>query len=215
MGNYYHMQKIILSALIFISSVSTTLALGNGDRLDLAITPIRSDMTAIVGGITSGSVTLYNNSDQSYSFRMSAEDCTMTADYRAPLCSPASTGALSTLSLASWISFDDASLFTIAPKSKRSISYTINTPANATPGGHYGAIFFNSPDHSNGGTISMNRRIGSLLLVTVPGNIIVAPEFGSILVDMHGASGPSGSNVGGDFWQFSQSAPIIDQVTDK
>ena len=36
----------------------------------------------------------------------------------------------------------------------------------------------------------MNRRIGSLLLVTVPGNIIVAPAFGSILVDTHGGASP-------------------------
>jgi hypothetical protein len=63
-----------------------------------------------------GSVTLYNNSDQSYSFVMSAEDCTATADYRAPLCTPTNTGALSINSLASWITFDTTGLFPVAPK---------------------------------------------------------------------------------------------------
>ncbi len=61
----------------------------------------------------------------------------------------------------------------------------------------------------------MNRRIGSLLLVTVPGNIIVAPEFGSILIDTHGGSSPSGDNRGRDFWQFNRSKPLIEQVKKK
>lgn len=60
----------------------------------------------------------------------------------------------------------------------------------------------------------MNRRIGSLLLVTVPGNIVVAPEFGSMLIDTHGGASPSGSNVGRDFWKFSQSGSIIDRLRD-
>lgn len=58
----------------------------------------------------------------------------------------------------------------------------------------------------------MNRRIGSLLLVTVPGNIIVAPEFGSILIDTHGGASASISNVGRDFWKFSRSGSIMDQL---
>lgn len=134
MENYNHMLKILFSVIFFCTTLSTVLALGTGDRLNLAITPIRADIVASTGITTSGSVTLYNNSDQSYSFVMSAEDCTATADYRAPLCTPTTTGSLSIASLASWISFDTTTLFTIAAKSNRTIAYSINTPANAVPG---------------------------------------------------------------------------------
>ena len=129
---------------------------------------------------------------------MSAEDCTVTADYKAPLCTPISGSGVTIYSLASWISFETTGLFTIAPKSNRKINYSINTPTGAIPGGHYGAIFFNSPEHNNvtGGSISMNRRIGSLLLVTVPGDIVVAPEFGSVLIDTSGPGGGGGTSVG-------------------
>ena len=41
-----HMQKILSSVLIFLASLSTIFALGTGDRLDLAITPIRVDILA-------------------------------------------------------------------------------------------------------------------------------------------------------------------------
>lgn len=61
----------------------------------------------------------------------------------------------------------------------------------------------------------MNRRIGSLLLVTVPGDIIVAPEFGSILIDTHGGASPSNQTTGRDFWQFNTGKPIKDQLHEK
>jgi hypothetical protein len=152
---------------------------------------------------------------------MSAEDCTVTADYRAPLCTPASGSGVTVNSLASWISFETTGLFIIAPKSNRKVNYTINTPRGAIPGGHYGAIFFNSPENSNvtGGNISMNRRIGSLLLVTVPGDIVVDPEFGSILIDTAGPgggiSGAVGSSTSVPFFGIDGNLPLIEQLTNK
>jgi hypothetical protein len=152
---------------------------------------------------------------------MSAEDCTVTVDYKAPLCTPASGSGVTVNSLASWISFETTGLFTIAPKGNRKINYIINTPSGAIPGGHYGAIFFNSPESGNitGGSISMNRRIGSLLLVTVPGDIVVAPEFGSILVDTAGPgggmSGAGGGSTGTPFFSFDGNGPLIGQLTHK
>jgi hypothetical protein len=47
MATYIHMQKILFSAFILIASISSAFALGTGDRLDLAITPIRVDISAI------------------------------------------------------------------------------------------------------------------------------------------------------------------------
>ena len=95
------------------------------------------------------------------------------------------------------------------------MNYSIHTPVNAIPGGHYGAVFFNNPDSSSSASISMNRRIGSLLLVTVPGDIVVAPEFGSILIDTHGGASPTVANTGRDFFNFNQSGSVLEQVTQK
>jgi hypothetical protein len=47
---------------------------------------------------------------------MSAEDCSVTADYKAPLCNAPGTGSISANSLASWVSFDTTGLFSIAAK---------------------------------------------------------------------------------------------------
>jgi hypothetical protein len=61
----------------------------------------------------------------------------------------------------------------------------------------------------------MNRRIGSLLLITVPGNIIVDPTFGSILIDTHGGASAGVPNTGRDFFNFNQSGSVADQLTQK
>ncbi len=212
---YLHtpMKKIILS-FIFVCS----LVFGNhwtqALNLDLTITPIRNNFNVTLNQSTTGSVTLYNNSTESHSFIMSAEDCTTNTNDGTPLCNPVNSGTVSANSLASWIVFDTTGVFSIAPKSKRIISYTIKTPANAIPWGHYGAIFFNIPNN-NSVNISMNRRIGSLLLVTVPGNIIVSPQFGNFLVTWGWGISQKEPDFIGDLFSPSQTGTIIEQVTGK
>lgn len=47
MATYIYMQKILFSVFILITSIPGAFALGTGDRLDLAITPIRVNISAI------------------------------------------------------------------------------------------------------------------------------------------------------------------------
>ena len=63
-------------------------------------------------------------------------------------------------------------------------------PPNAIPGGHYGAIFFNNPTgNPSANTVTMLKRIGTLLLITVPGTITYDTVYGSIQVG-NGSTGP-------------------------
>lgn len=212
------MRKILITLLIIINMNISLYALGDWDRINLAITPIRNDVTVEKGDNTVWSVTLYNNSDIPYSFYMSAENCT-TTNYQSPICTaiPANSG-VNPNSLASWITFDMTGLFSIGPKSSKVVTYTIHTPANAIPGGHYGAIFFNNPENtSNSTSISMNRRIGSLLLVTVPWVITVAPEFGNIEVKNQSGWGgySSWSTIITDLFSINNTGSISEQITEK
>jgi hypothetical protein len=65
----------------------------------------------------------------------------------------------------------------------------ITAPADAIPGGHYGAIFFNNPDTGTieGNTVKMVKRTGILLLANVPGQIVYNTEFGDIEIDLSAA----------------------------
>lgn len=78
-----------------------------------------------------------------------------------------------TFSLGNWITIEKN--FTLKGDQTKDIAYKINAPANAEPGGHYGVILF-SPTLANPQSLSSSGvmavpEIGSLLLVTVPGDI--------------------------------------------
>lgn len=211
------MRKFLIALLIVINISPSLYALGEWTRLDLAITPIRADVIAPKWENTSGTITLYNNSDQAYSFFLSAEDCTVGTNSSTPICkwTPIGSG-VNPNSLATWVTFDMTGLFVVGPKWNRIVTYTIHTPINAIPWGHYGAIFFNSPVNGSTASISMNRRIGSLLLVTVPGVITVAPEFWEVIVNTSWGGGPSSeNNPGKDFFTFNNTGSVVDQISEK
>lgn len=77
-------------------------------------------------------------------------------------------------SVASWINFDQSKI-ALAPEQVVEFSYTINVPKGAEPGGHYGVVFFATepPENERGASqVALGSMIGSLLLVSVPGQIV-------------------------------------------
>jgi hypothetical protein len=161
-------------------SVSLVSALGAGDRLDLGITPIKKEISIAPGGVATGSVTMYNNSDISYPATMESEDCTSSNTYGTPTCL-AHSGSGDPLHLSTWITFASTGAFVIPPHGNKTINYMVRAPQGVQPGGYYAGIIFRNMDPpTTGGTIGMRRQMQSLLLVTITGQMIVAPEFGTI-----------------------------------
>lgn len=70
--------------------------------------------------------------------------------------------------LSTWISLSEPSI-TLAPGEEKSINFTIQVPEDATPGGHYAAVFFKNPgsETSAGGNIGINVDYGILILLKV------------------------------------------------
>lgn len=59
----------------------------------------------------------------------------------------------------------------LGPKEKKDISVTISVPEDARPGGYYGAIRFVPAFANDGGNISLTASVGTIVLVTVPGDL--------------------------------------------
>lgn len=73
-------------------------------------------------------------------------------------------------SLKSWV-VPPASL-NLVPHEIKTMNITVNVPANASPGGHYGVIRFTATPPSLKDTgVSLSASLGSLVLLTVNGNI--------------------------------------------
>ena len=85
--------------------------------------------------------------------------------------------------LSTWITIDTPS-FTIAPWESKTINFTIDVPADATPGGHYGAVFFKNQNSENSPTwnVSINVDYWVLILVNVEWDVIIDGEVGGIQI---------------------------------
>lgn len=78
----------------------------------------------------------------------------------------------------------------IAPLERKEVKVTLQVPANATPGGYYGAIRF-APKYSNSGpaNVSLTASVGTLFLITVPGNLTEKLSVASFDAAKNGQAG--------------------------
>ncbi len=182
------MRKLLV--FIFLGVIFHTVHAAN---IDLAVSPIKYEINVTSGQATTKTITFYNNSNESYTIYLSAEDC--TADVRAgtPKCRPNTSSGVDPQSLATWITFDGADRFTVPGKWEKKVNFTITPPAWVSPGWHYGAVFLNNLDTSSDGwnTVKMIRRAWVLLLVNVPGKLIYNTEIGDIAIDIPLESAPN------------------------
>lgn len=76
----------------------------------------------------------------------------------------------------SWITLsDDETNFILQPKEIKTITLNIKQPENSSPGGHYATVYFQSltrEDAVSNNSASINIRIGVLILIQVPGDIV-------------------------------------------
>jgi len=85
-----------------------------------------------------------------------------------------SEGDSDKFSLAKWITFSSSKL-ALTPEQIVEFRYTLTIPEDAEPGGHYGAVFFVSEppvDTEPESKVSIGSMVGSLILLTVPGETI-------------------------------------------
>ena len=84
--------------------------------------------------------------------------------------------------LLSWITIDKTP-FVLGPGQKREVSFTVDVPENAEVGGHYGTVLFRAaPEAVEGGgsELGISGRVGSIILVSVPGNVKKGGELSKI-----------------------------------
>lgn len=59
----------------------------------------------------------------------------------------------------------------LGPKEKKDVNVNIAVPADATSGGYYGAIRWVPANSSQNGNVGLTASVGTIVLVTVPGNL--------------------------------------------
>lgn len=82
--------------------------------------------------------------------------------------------------LISWITVDK-SPFVLQPGTKRELPFTVSVPDNGPVGGHYGAVLFRAATldakDNAGSAVGVSGRVGSIILVSVPGEVSKSGEL--------------------------------------
>jgi hypothetical protein len=70
----------------------------------------------------------------------------------------------------------------LASKEQRLVKVSISIPNDAAGGGYFGAVRFTPADSNNNENVSLSGSVGTLLLVTVPGDIVEKADIKSFNV---------------------------------
>ncbi len=133
-------------------------------NIDMTVSPVRYEITLDKWNTTTKVIKLFNNTDSVQEIFINTKNAIWMDDNWQPrfveeIANP-------DYHLANWITTSTSS-FTIWPRSDLDISFNITVPDIASPGWHYGAVFFNVKENS-WWQIHIQKRIWVLILLKVP-----------------------------------------------
>ncbi len=169
-------MKRLISTLVTLALLAvSTVATARAATIDVSITPLTRDLSAKPGETITGTLDLTNLSNRSQTYVPLARNFTADPDSDGdrPKILPSDETEGPT-DLADWIEFALPSV-TIAPSATAAVAYRIVVPPDAEPGGHYGVVFAtaSSAGEPSGSGVTLSGSVGSLILLTVSGDVTV------------------------------------------
>jgi hypothetical protein len=183
---YKFILALLLAAIISFAKIEAASA-----QLSISVFPLSVKGQANPGEIVQGSVTILNASDiEAVRIRPEKENLMGGAEGVVELLGERDTG----WGISSWIKFEAADEFILAPKEKKIVNYTITIPDNAQPGGHFGAVLFRAlpidKQNDNQSGVSLSGRVGTVLLYEVSGDVNKSAEISEVSVNKFISHGP-------------------------
>lgn len=197
----YNIQKGWVAGIISLVVLSMPVigfAADNGaGSIGISVTPLIREVSLNPGEAMSGTVDITNTLGAEETIYPVVMDFAASDDPNSSqpkLIQGATSDAQ--FALSQWVHFSVTTLV-VPGKRTQSIGYTVQVPANAEPGDHYGAIFASTqpPQAGNQSSVTIGAQVGSLLLVTVSaGQTVVKGSIENFLPNQ--ALYQSGSSVG-------------------
>ena len=161
---------IMLSAILFAFFGRAYASTG------LSIQPLKATHTLNPGETVSGVIQIANAGDNAVNVETKVEDfIPLAGTYQIQFIGRAP--GVSTVR--DWITLDAPKSFVLAKGATENVSYTIKTPLNAEPGGHFGVALFKASELPKGGQqLKVGTQVGMLILVSIPGSHL---EKGNVL----------------------------------
>ncbi len=148
------------------------------ESLSVTVTPPLFQLSLNPGDTWSSNVKVVNNNSYDMEYAAQVVDFETQGESGqatfVPLIESFANGSSSGSSLGSWIEISKDPIMIPAGES-RQIEFTVHTPENADPGGHYAAIMvgpYEGPDKIKGSHMKVSSLVTSLLFVRIKGEII-------------------------------------------
>jgi len=163
-------SKSFVATLIVLVVLLTIVPAALAASVGVKISPLILKYSVEKGHKTSGVVTVINPNSFNIKVKSEVEDFVMGNEQGAPQFFPQGSGVTT---LASWIKVSIKEL-NLKPNEKKEVPFSINVPKDGEPGGHYAAVFFKTKSIKTAAgqtQVTVSGRAGTLVLVSVPGDI--------------------------------------------
>jgi hypothetical protein len=185
------LMSVIMAVLLLLASPPVAQA----QAFDLTVMPAKVEITAQPGQNLSFTISLLNQSSNALQLQVYPMDYYVNPDNTFVFEEP---GHYS-YSCANWVQIRQADV-SVPPNSQIDQRFDLNVPKEAEPGGHYAVIFFqDAAEPKPGQGVAPQSRVGSLVLLTVPGQITREVNITGFNLDSDYFSlwGKSGESDGG------------------
>jgi hypothetical protein len=183
-------KRILLTTTVAI--VFSVIGVATAQEVQRTFTVINPQISVTLnpGGKTEGTTKVINETNSSLTFKIGVQDYTVIDSKGTPSLLPPNS-LNSKYSASSWIGVSP-STFTLRPREKQVITYYVQTPPSARPGGHYAALVYtpvvNQGTDKTGGVVS--AQIGSLFYIRINGPITESAEVTKFTTNSFQEYGP-------------------------
>lgn len=187
--------RSIVSVTLLLSLVSVTtmpkVFAQDSTKESITLSPAVSKPTVSTSEKTEGKLTVINDGLKDYRFLLYARPFSVKSESY----DPDYTEITDRTEAYQWIKFDKTDL-NLAAGERVSVGYTITVPKNASAGGHYAVLFAETqPDEPSSTQVARKKRVGSLVYITVNGEIKQAGSLESFTVPFWQTKSPISSNI--------------------
>jgi len=173
---------LLISPHAFAQSASNT-------ANTIKVTPVRSDIQVMPGESKTVQVTVSNLTKSSISVTPVTNDFVAGDDRGTPALILDSDKYAPSHSLKRFMG--PLATATIPASQSKTFNVVVTVPANAQAGGYFGAVRFAPTDPDSGGQVNLSASVASLILLTVPGDVVEKLRLENFDIQQDGNNGTS------------------------
>lgn len=206
-----NLLKILFAFIVIFSSLTFD---NSHAAINFTVTPLKYDIEANPWETVTRVAQIRNNGTGSVVLTTWSSDFQANGPSGVPSFVRKSELVYPDQQLSSWININVASL-SLDPGETKSFVFTIDVPTDATPGWHYGAVFFKNPNSESGSgwEIAINVDYWVLLIVNVSWDVIVDVEVEPVIITW--GSGGGWWWGGASAWYTKDTCPFWDFTKSK